>query len=150
MLKGFLFLVLLFVFPVFKGVPQQWNAKDLLGAWLTEDGDAAVRIYWCQLKLCGKIIWLEEPKENGKPKVDDENPDPEKRDRLLMGLKILKGFEFDPEEEIWENGTIYDPKTGNTYKCYMELLSEDKLKVRGYIGFSLIGRTSYWLRLDLE
>ena len=46
----------------------------------------------------------------------------------------------------WENGTIYDPKSGNTYSCFMELEGPDKIKVRGFIGISLIGRTAIWTR----
>ena len=46
----------------------------------------------------------------------------------------------------YNSGTILDPENGETYKCYVELVSESKLKVRGYIGFSLFGRTQYWIR----
>jgi uncharacterized protein (DUF2147 family) len=52
-------------------------------------------------------------------------------------------------EGVWEDGDIYDPKSGKTYSCYMKLQSMDKLKVRGYIGISLIGRTTYWTRTSL-
>ena len=83
----------------------------------------------------------------GKPKVDDENPDPALQDRPIIGLVILKDFEFDGEEE-WEDGTIYDPKNGKTYSCYMHIDEEGVLKIRGFIGFSWIGRSSYWTRVN--
>ena len=47
----------------------------------------------------------------------------------------------------WENGTIYDPKTGNTYSSNLELDGPEKIKVRGFIGISLIGRTDIWTRV---
>jgi uncharacterized protein (DUF2147 family) len=58
---------------------------------------------------------------------------------------VLNDLTKDGEE--WSGGTIMDPNNGKTYKCYLTLEEEDKLKVRGYIGFSLIGRTQYWYRL---
>jgi uncharacterized protein (DUF2147 family) len=62
---------------------------------------------------------------------------------------LLKDFEFDGKDE-WEDGKIYDPKNGKTYSCYIEFKDETKnlLKVRGYIGFSMIGRTTYWTRVE--
>ena len=53
-------------------------------------------------------------------------------------------FVFDEDE--WEDGRIYDPVSGKDYACYMKLLDHKTLKVRGYIGISLIGETSIWLR----
>ena len=62
-----------------------------------------------------------------------------------MGLKILTDFVYEGED-TWEDGDIYDSRAGKTYSCYMKLETEKKLKVRGYIGFSLIGKTNYWTR----
>ena len=93
---------------------------------------------------------MEEPnEENGEPKLDDENEDESLRTRPVMGLLLLRDFVFDEDE--WEDGRVYDPKNGKDYKCYMEFPDEgdkDNLKVRGYIGFSLIGRTTYWTRVE--
>src|SRR5690554_5289641 len=47
----------------------------------------------------------------------------------------------------YDGGTILDPNTGKEYKSYIALESEDILKVRGYIGFSLMGRSQYWHRV---
>ncbi|MDY0335364.1 MAG: DUF2147 domain-containing protein, partial [Bacteroidales bacterium] len=77
------------------------------------------------------------------------NPDTTLQKRPLMGLQLLSGFVFDGDDE-WESGKIYDPKSGKTYSCYMEFTdkSKNKLKVRGYIGISLLGRTTYWTRVE--
>ena len=86
--------------------------------------------------------------DTGKPKKDKENSDKELRSRPVLGLEILTGFVFDDDE--WEDGDIYDPKNGKTYSCYMKFNDDtkDELKVRGYIGFSLLGRTTYWTRVE--
>ncbi len=130
---------------------QSVQGDDILGVWLNEDKDAHVRIYKESDKYFGEIVWLKEPIDEvtGEPKLDDENEDPELRDRPVMGLMLLHDFEFDGDDE-WEDGKIYDPKNGKTYSCYMEFRDEtkDNLKVRGYVGFSMIGRTTYWTRVE--
>ncbi|MCF6171446.1 MAG: DUF2147 domain-containing protein [Bacteroidales bacterium] len=141
----------LVVYPFAQVAAQEVKADDILGIWLNEDKDAHVEIYKEDGKYFGKIIWLKTPirEETGKPKLDRENEDESLRSRPVMGLLLLSDFEFDGDDE-WEDGTIYDPKNGKTYKCYMEFEDEadkDNLKVRGYIGFSLLGRTTYWTRV---
>ncbi len=131
-------------------VAQEYKAGDILGIWFNEEKDAKVEIYQENGKYYGKVVWLEEPNEpdTGLPKLDDENDDPVLQKRPIMGLLLMKDFVFDGDDE-WEDGEIYDPKSGNTYSCYMKFDSEDVLKVRGYIGISLIGRTTYWTRTTL-
>ena len=140
------------LFALTGGLKAQTVAgDDILGVWLNEDKDAHIRIYKESEKYFGKIIWLKEPIDEvtGEPKLDDENEDPDLRTRPVMGLMLLHDFEFDGDEE-WKDGKIYDPKNGKTYSCYMEFRDDtrDNLKVRGYIGFSMIGRTTYWTRVE--
>jgi uncharacterized protein (DUF2147 family) len=126
------------------------EARRIEGKWYTKNRKAKVWIYLAQNgHFVGKITELKEPlNEDGEPKRDINNPDPEKRDRKVKGLYILKGFDYDPDEQEWEDGTIYDPDNGKTYDCYLALESEDKLKVRGYVGVSMLGRTQYWHRAE--
>jgi len=118
------------------------------GEWFTADKGAKIKIYTCENdKICGKVVWLEEPnEEDSKPKTDINNPDSEHHDDPIIGMDLLKGFEK-TDDDLWENGTIYDPNDGKTYKCKLTLESEDLLKVRGFIGFSLLGRTEEWTRV---
>lgn len=126
-----------------------WEADDVLGTWLSEEKDAKIEIFKTGKKYYGKLVWLDEPFEvDGTPKIDDENPDPDLRNRRLMGLQILNDFTFDKDDDEWENGTIYDPDSGNTYKAYIWFEDhKNTLNLRGYIGFSIIGRTSAWTRV---
>lgn len=126
---------------------QSNQADDILGIWFNEEKDAKVNIYLEDGKYYGKVIWLEEPidPDTGKPKLDDENSDEELQKRPIMGMLLMTAFVFDGKGE-WEDGEIYDPKSGNNYSCYMKFDSEDVLKVRGFIGISWIGRTTYWAR----
>jgi uncharacterized protein (DUF2147 family) len=117
-----------------------------VGVWTNEDGKAEFEIYKCGDQLCGKIVKLKEPMKDGKPKVDENNPEAKQRNRPLQGLTFMKGFEYEGSNK-WDDGTIYDPESGKTYSCYMKMLGKDKMEVKGYIGISLIGRTQNWTRV---
>lgn len=121
------------------------ESDAIVGKWYTEDKGAKIEIFKQNGKFYGKIVWLKEPNRNGKPKMDDFNPDAKLKTRPLIGLQMLKDFVFDSKGK-WKSGEIYDPKNGKTYSCKITMVSWDKLNVRGYIGISLIGRTSEWTR----
>lgn len=129
------------------------NADDIVGVWFNGEKDAQIEIFKCGEKYCGKIIWLKEPnypdgsKEGipGTPKIDHHNPDPGHRKDPIMGLQIVRDFDF-AGENLWKDGKVYDPKNGKIYKGKMTLVSPAQLDLRGYIGISLIGRTTTWTR----
>ena len=125
------------------------DADKILGLWLTQEKDSQVQIYkGTDGKYYGKIVWLQTPLENGKPKVDDQNPKKSLQNRPIMGLLLLVGFKFDKGDNEWNDGTIYDPNNGSTYDCYMWFEKNDlnTLHVKGYIGFAIIGRQVEWTR----
>ena len=82
-----------------------------------------------------------------KPKLDKHNPDAKLKSRPVQNLEILTDFVYEADDNEWTDGEIYDPKTGKTYSCYMVLNNPNELKVRGYIGFSMIGKTNIWTRV---
>ncbi len=125
------------------------DEDTILGVWYTEGGKSKVEIYKKDDKFYGKIIWLKIPNdEYGNPKKDIKNPDENKRDRKIVGLLILKNFEYDGNKE-WDNGEIYNPEDGETYNCVISMPDDGKtLDVRGYIGISLFGKTTVWKRAE--
>ena len=129
---------------------QTYKSIDVKGIWLNQDEDAKIEIFENGGKYYGKIVWLKTPidPETNKPKVDKHNPNPALRNRPTLGLEILKDFSFDGKDE-WKDGTIYDPKSGKTYSCYIRMENKNKLKIRGFIGVSMLGRTTYWTRSSL-
>jgi len=128
-------------------VAQTYKADDIVGTWLNEESTAQVAVFNVGNQYYGKIVWLKTPNDSvtGLPRTDKENPDPALQKKPLLGLVNLKGFVFDGDDE-WKDGTIYDPKNGKTYSCFMRFEDESKgkLKIRGFIGISLLGRTTYW------
>jgi uncharacterized protein (DUF2147 family) len=126
--------------------------------WLTEPGDkggrARVEVEKHGETYVGRIIWLEEPDfpsgpDQGKPKTDVENLDEALRSRPVIGLEILSGMTYQ-NDGTWGGGTIYDPANGKTYSATLSLDGDgdDTLDMRGYVGFSLFGRTSVWRRVE--
>ncbi len=134
------------------------DGDAIVGLWQTEPdvhGYAYVQIVRNGDRYDGRIVYLEKPRYGpdeerpGEIKVDLNNPDPALQERRILGLEILKGFVYAGKGK-WKNGTIYDPNNGKTYKCKMWLEGNDTLKVRGFIGFSLLGRNETWHRAPAD
>lgn len=86
--------------------------------------------------------------DDGRPKLDTNNPDPAKRARPVLGIALLQGFVRAPgEDNVWKDGRIYNPEDGQLYRCILTLESPDRLRVRGYIGIPLFGRSQVWPRV---
>ena len=123
--------------------------NEICGIWLEEEKRSHIEIYKNNNNLYeGKIVWLSEPlDENGEPKKDKDNPNKSLRDQTLDGLIIIKDLEYVKKNE-WSNGTIYDARSGKTYSLNATLNDDKNLFMRGYFGFSFIGRTTSWTRIQ--
>ena len=120
------------------------DVSDVNGPWINGDGDGLIAV-----RVVGTGIRATILGSNGdsvdRPKTDVNKPDPRLRNRPLVGLELFEGFHYDGGGE-WSGGTIYDPNNGKTYSCKLKLIGPDTLKVRGFIGISLIGRSETWKR----
>jgi uncharacterized protein (DUF2147 family) len=122
----------------------QGAGDKILGTWLNEEKDGKIEIYKSGNKYYGKLIWgknMYEP--DGSSRTDIKNPDPKLRSRKLQDLVLLTNFTYDDGE--WDGGKIYDPKSGKTYSCVMKFKG-NILQIRGYVGISLMGRTTVWTK----
>ena len=140
---------ILFLALIFFGVRtfSLAQADPIERLWYNEEKTAKIQVYKAtDGRFYGKIVWLKEPLRDGKPKIDINNSDKSRRNDPIMGLLILREFKKGSDKH-YEDGTIYDPKNGKTYSCKMTL-GGDKLDVRGYVGFSLLGRTTTWTKAD--
>ncbi len=135
------------------GTSAHAGPEDILGVWNTEGKDGKIMIYKCGEKYCGKVIWSKDPnypsdsKEGmpGTPILDHNNPNPKLRETPIIGLRILYDFMF-AGNNLWTDGKIYNPDNGKTYSGKMTLVSPNQLNLRGFVGISLIGRTTTWTR----
>jgi uncharacterized protein (DUF2147 family) len=127
----------------------QVKADDIVGVWLTHGNEPAkIQIYKSGEKYYGKIIWLKNALDKaGKPQTDINNPDKTKRANAIIGLVMLSDFKFNGDDE-WKGGSVYDPENGKSYSGYMYLKGTNTLRLRGYVGISLFGRTETWTRAN--
>ena len=123
--------------------------KDKIeGLWFNAEQTAKVQIYKAvDGKFWGKIVWMKEPNKNGKPRTDDKNPKERLRNTPLINLPILRSF-TKKDDNTYDGGEIYDPKNGKTYSCTITYRNDQELGIRGYIGISMIGRTTTWKRAE--
>jgi uncharacterized protein (DUF2147 family) len=128
---------------------QDRPGSSPIGLWKTVDDvtgkvKSVVAIWEESGKLYGRVQKLVNP--------DPANPNPqcqdcagEQKGKPVIGLRIL--WDLKKDGDGWSGGTILDPESGKTYKCLVSLEEGGtKLKVRGFMGISLLGRTQYWLR----
>jgi len=121
------------------------TAADPTGIWLTQAGDAKVRVSKCNGGICGVVVWLRDPIDpaTGKPQVDDKNHNPSLAKRPVIGLPLFQGMPQSGPNK-W-SGTIYNADDGNTYASNISVGGADTLRVEGCVGALCGGET--WTRV---
>ncbi|MEL1254702.1 DUF2147 domain-containing protein [Flavobacterium sp. DGU38] len=123
------------------------QAQGVVGKWKTIDDETGevksiVEVYEKSGKIYAKVVDI--LRADHKKDVCKKCEGAEKN-KPILGMVIMNGLKKDGDE--YNGGTILDPTNGKKYKCYITLESADKLKLRGYVGISLVGRTQYWTRV---
>jgi len=132
---------------VLAGLAGPALAADVAGVWLTNTGDAHIRIARCGAEMCGTIIWLKQPNDpaTGRPLTDAKNPDPARRAHPLLGIMVAIGFHPAREEPGKYIGTFYNAEDGGTYRGSMMLQDADTLHVEGCL--LMFCQTQIWTRV---
>ncbi len=133
------------LFLLFGGIQMQ--AQTVFGKWKTVDDKthevkSIIEIYENGGKVFGKVVEIIDASRRNKKCEKCEGTD---KNKPVLGLVIIKGLTKDDTE--YNGGKIIDPESGNIYKCILKLSGKDKLEVRGYMGFALIGRSQTWVRV---
>lgn len=137
----------IFFFVSFSPAGSQIIVADkIVGEWINEEKDTRIEIYKNGEEYFGRLLWSEDLFEaDGKTSRKDlRNTDEKLRGRNLLHVNLLNNFVF--SEDLWDDGRMYDPKSGKTYNCLIKL-RKDKLEVRSYVGIPLLGRSTYWDRV---
>ena len=121
-------------------------SQTIFGAWNSFDEEtnrleSVIEVYEKNDQAFAKITKITNSENQGAICI---NCSGERKNTPILGMNILTGLKKDGDE--WSGGKILDPKNGKEYKCYIQLLDENTLKIRGYIGFSMFGRTAIWKR----
>jgi uncharacterized protein (DUF2147 family) len=144
-MKNIILTLLFFAISIFAFAQ---NNTDLLGEWYSSKEDIVITIFEVNETISAKITWMKSPNnEDGIPKTDFLNPDESLRDRSRIGALMMYDLTY-IAGNIWDNGSLYIPKTGKIYSGMMRLKNENTLNVRGYVGFSFFERySSTWTRV---
>lgn len=111
---------------------------EVVGRWRDSDGESEIAIAHCGPALCGRIVWLKEPR------VDRFNPNEGLRARSLLGMQVLSGFAPDASGTLIGSG--YNPADGKTYRTTLALSGSQALVVRGCVLGGLICDDDTWTR----
>jgi uncharacterized protein (DUF2147 family) len=145
---AFRFWSALVVLTALLGAPiaRSESAGEPTGIWLTQAGDARVRVSKCGGGLCGVIVWLKDPinAATGKPEVDDKNPNPALAKRRMIGLPLFSGMH--PSGPNKWSGQIYNADDGKSYESHISVAGPDTLRVEGCVGVLCGGEN--WTRAE--
>ena len=129
---GIVFAILAALWAVSPAKAQAGGGPD--GIWLTQAGDAKVRVSKCGGGICGVVVWLKDPIDpaTGKPQVDDKNPNPALQRRPIIGLALFSGMRAAGPNK-W-SGRIYNADDGKTYASTVSVAGPGTLRVEGCVG----------------
>lgn len=134
-------------------VARAEDARNPVGRWMTIDDSthrakSIVRLWEKDKVLYGNIETLfPAPGEATDPICD--KCEGALKNKPIKGMLFMWGFKQDDDE--WTGGRIVDPENGKVYRCWLKVVGNGrKLKVRGYVGISVLGRTQVWERADAD
>jgi uncharacterized protein (DUF2147 family) len=149
-LSAFLFLVLIAI-PAKKTIAQSTAADRICGKWISEEKNCIVQVSKMGAEFVAKLVWFNDADDKTQPmesRVDYKNPNPALRTRKLLGMEVLDNLTYNPHTNSWENGMIYDAKSGHTWSSAASLVSNNILKVTGYWHFKFLGKTMTFNRVQ--
>ncbi len=125
------------------------HAQSLVGKWKTVDDvtgetKGVVEFYMNGDKIYGKVVEILHPDPKKQTEICSNCKD-ERKDQQILGMVILKNF-MHADSDYYRGGKVLDPENGKEYQCYIKMLDTNKLKLRGFVGIPLLGRTQYWYR----
>jgi uncharacterized protein (DUF2147 family) len=139
----------------FLGMMAAWSAaaqqltpklQNAIGHWQVVNSDGTpggkVDTYLVNGRLFGKVT---EVRPGRKPQDVCDKCSGEYKNQPILGMVLMRDFHTDGDD--WVDGTVVDPENGKEYKGKIWAVGNDTLKMRGYIGISLLGRTESWVRI---
>jgi len=143
----FCFLLNLFTVCYTNGQPVDGHDR-ICGKWESVEKSLIIQVYMEGGAFKAKITWYSDTE--GKPMdywTDRRNPNPALRNRKILGMEVLRGLQYNPDNNSWENGMVYDSKHGREWNASATIDKNGQLRVRGYWHFKFIGRTMTFYRL---
>ena len=121
-----------------------------MGEWKSEEGNVIVEVFKKDNEYRAKVLWFDDsddPSKHMQIRTDENNPDPKLRKRKIIGLEVLNGLIYNSKSRRWENGDIYDTRTGKKWRSIAHLTGKGLLKVKGFWRFEFIGRSATFRKI---
>lgn len=146
-----LILFLLFVSAMNLKAQTTSGSDGILGKWITPQKNLMVQVYKDKAHYKAKIVWFDDTDDKARPmhtRLDHQNPNPELRDRKILGMEVLSNLSYNQALKCWDSGVIYDCTSGKQWESTVSLINDNRLKVRGYWNFEFIGKSMYFTRVQ--
>ena len=141
--------LILLALPLLAAAPAAFAQNTPLGSWTTVDDKtgkpkSVVEVYEARDgSLAGRVSEILQSDHGPNPVCDQCSGN--NKDKPVEGMVILWGIK--QKDGAWEGGKILDPSNGKIYSVRVTPIDGgNKLEVRGFMGFSLLGRTQTWVR----
>ena len=136
-------IVVLFIL-LSSGIVAQNKQDAIVGKWMSTDDNLLVEVYKSNNDFKARLLWFDDSDDKKNPyntRLDSNNPDNSLRQRKLLGIEVLHGLAYNSQEDRWEDGRIYDSKSGKTWDASAWITDDHFLKVRGFWHFEFLGET---------
>lgn len=137
------FTLTLFCFIAVSSAGAKKPPEQILGKWISEEGDFIVDIFKVGNKYNAKLIWFDatDTQLNLETATDYKNPDVDLRNRKLIGIEVLQDLIYNIQSNKYEEGTIYDATTGKAWTAYAFFNHKNLLIVKAYWQFKFLSQT---------
>lgn len=131
----------------------QDRENRICGFWMSTEKNLAVKIFKQAGDFKAKVVWFrnkDNPDKDINDYKDTSNPNPNLRNRKILGMELVEGLSYRKESDSWEKGKIYDPYHGRFWDSAAYITKEGLLKVTGYWKFKWIGKTVVFERTNYD
>jgi uncharacterized protein (DUF2147 family) len=125
------------------------ESDQICGKWMSSEKNMIVEVYHdaANNSYKGRILWFrDDPSKPMDEWLDTKNPDPALRTRKILGMDVMRNLKYDSGSKSWEDGVIYEAKTGREWNASAYIDKQGLLKVKGYWHLKIIGRTMTFKR----
>jgi uncharacterized protein (DUF2147 family) len=123
------------------------EAYRLVGVWESEEKNLQIEMFDDNGQFAGRMVYFKcSSEEIMRTSIDSENPNANLRSRKLLGLKLVTRLDYQGND-VWDDGKIYDPNSGNTFEARIQLTGPNTAIVRGYWKYRWFGRSMVFKRV---
>ena len=125
-------------------------ANAILGKWQSLGGSVTVEVFKGGDKFHAKLVSFDDSDDPSRPmhaRLDELNPDPQLRKRKVLGMDVVRNLTFNSKQKRWENGVIYDSRSGKSWSSVAAITRHGLLQVKGYWKFEFISKSAKFKRI---